>query len=324
MTDEAPLLLSVDGLCVEFGKTRAPARAVDRVSFSIRERETVALVGESGCGKSLTALALARLLPAAARIAGGRVMFGGRDLLGLASSALRCVRGNEIAYIFQEPASSLNPVFTIGAQIQEALRLHRRGVDAAAEAVSLLEKVGIPEAATRLRAWPHELSGGMQQRVMIAMALACRPRLLVADEPTTALDVTIQAQILALLVRLQAEFGMAILLITHNLGLVADVAARINVMYAGRLVEQGPTEAVLRAPAHPYTRGLLKAVPRLHGDGELEGIPGGVPGLRSLPSGCRFHPRCPFSDARCETESPELTRIDSERGVQCHYWKRVI
>ena len=322
MTGVAPPLLSVDGLRIEFGDARAPARAVDGVSFDIRERETVALVGESGCGKSLTALALARLLPPAARIAGGNVTLGGRDMLGLSKSALRRARGGEIAYIFQEPATSLNPVFTVGSQIREALRLHRPGADPDTEAASLLEKVGIPGAAGRLRAWPHELSGGMQQRVMIAMALACRPRLLVADEPTTALDVTIQAQILSLLVRLQAEFGMAILLITHNLGLVAEVAARVNVMYAGRLVEQGPTGAVLRTPAHPYTRGLLKAVPRLRGGGELEGIPGGVPGLRSMPSGCRFHPRCPMSGARCETECPGLTRIDAERGVQCHYWKR--
>ena len=322
MTDEVAPLLSVDGLCVEFGDARAPARAVDCASFTIRGRETVALVGESGCGKSLTALALARLLPPAARIAGGRVTFGGRDMLALSPSALRRARGGEIAYVFQEPATSLNPVLTVGAQIREALRLHRPEADSDSEAANLLKTVGIPCAASRLRAWPHELSGGMQQRVMIAMALACRPRLLVADEPTTALDVTIQAQILALLVRLQAEFGMAILLITHNLGLVAKVAARVNVMYAGRIVEHGPTEAVLRNPAHPYTRGLLKAVPRLSGRGDLEGIPGSVPGLSSPPPGCRFHPRCPVSDARCKNESPGLARIDAERGVRCHYWKR--
>ena len=317
------LLSEVQDLCVSFKSDRGALSALDRVSFSIHKGETVALVGESGCGKSVTALSLAGLLPdPPAVVDSGRVLFEGRDLLSLSESELLKVRGARIAYIFQEPAASLNPVVRVGSQIKEAIRLHRPDADATAEALDLVAKVGISEPERRLRAFPHELSGGMQQRIMIAMALACRPALLVADEPTTALDVTIQAQILDLLKSLQAETGMAVLLITHNLGLVADVAHRVNVMYAGRIVEAGETVSVLSGPKHPYTRGLLRAVPQLEGVSErLTGIDGNVPSLGEMPEGCRFHPRCEKSESLCSESQPVKSSVSEEHSVQCHYWK---
>ncbi len=317
------LLLEVQDLCVSFKSGRGALAALDKVSFSIHKGETVALVGESGCGKSVTALSLAGLLPdPPAVVDSGRVLFEGRDLLSLSESDLLKVRGARIAYIFQEPASSLNPVVRVGDQIKEAIRLHRPGADATAETLDLVAKVGISEPERRLRAYPHELSGGMQQRIMIAIALACRPVLLVADEPTTALDVTIQAQILDLLKSLQAETGMSVLLITHNLGLVADVAHRVNVMYAGRIVEAGETVDVLSEPKHPYTRGLLRAVPQLEGVSErLKGIDGNVPSLGEMPEGCRFHPRCEKSDSLCSESQPVRRLVNEEHSVQCHYWK---
>jgi len=320
--DRQPLL-RVEGLKVYFRTANNPIRAVDGADFTIREGETVALVGESGCGKSVTALALARLLPHAGYVAGGRIQLGDSDILALRESDLRAIRGSDLSYVFQEPATSLNPVFRVGFQIREALRLHRRDVNAREEAERLLQLVGIPDPAHRLDAYPHQLSGGMQQRVMMAMALACRPRLLVADEPTTALDVTIQAQILDLLQDLQRQLGMAILLITHNLGLVAGVADRVNVMYAGRIVESGPVEPVLRRPLHPYTQGLLAAVPRLNtAAGRLTGIRGTVPSPQCLPPGCPFHPRCDRADDLCRRLAPETTETDEPgRSVRCHYWK---
>ncbi len=312
-------LLDVDALRVFFRTRADPIRAVDGVSFDVAPGETVALVGESGCGKSVTALALTRLVSPPGTVVGGRIRFAGEDLLTISPARLRQVRGASIAYVFQEPASSLNPVFRVGWQIAESLRLHRPGTDIRAEVPLLLERVGLPDPARAARAYPHELSGGMQQRAMIAMALACRPALLVADEPTTALDVTIQAQILELLVRLQAETGMAILLITHNLGLVAGVARRVNVMYAGRIVESGPVEPLLTRPAHPYTRGLLAAVPRLSGPrGRLAGIPGAVPDPARLPSGCPFHPRCPMARPVCRREDPGPVRPGEGRTTRCH------
>lgn len=316
------ILLSVSDLHVYFRTRTEPIRAVDGVSFDIAGGETVALVGESGCGKSVTALALTRLVPVPGYYAGGAVMFGGRDVRQLDLSELSRLRGAEISYIFQEPSQSLNPVFTVGYQIAEALRLHRSGMNARAETINLLKKVGIADAEHRLHSYPHELSGGMQQRVMIAMALACRPKLLVADEPTTALDVTVQAQILGLLARLQAELGMAVLLITHNLGIVAGLARRVNVMYAGRIVESGLTGEILKTPRHPYTRGLLAAVPRLKSTAErLPGISGAVPNPGSLPSGCKFHPRCPLAAEKCRKIEPEESVVSENHGVKCHYLK---
>ncbi len=308
---------------MHFGADEAPIRAVDGACFSIQPGETVALVGESGCGKSITALSLARLVPLPGRIAGGRITLGEIDVLGMGEAELRALRGADISYVFQEPATSLNPVFKVGFQIKEALRLHREDVNFREEAANLLRMVGIADPAERLAAYPHQLSGGMQQRVMLAMALACRPRLLVADEPTTALDVTVQAQILDLLMDLQARLGMAILLITHNLGLVAGVAEKVNVMYAGRIVEAGATEHVLRRPLHPYTRGLLAAVPRIDAPpGRLAGIRGTVPSPNRLPSGCPFHPRCDLADDFCRQQAPDVFQTD-EPGhcVRCHYWK---
>ncbi|MFA5044100.1 MAG: ABC transporter ATP-binding protein [Kiritimatiellia bacterium] len=315
-------LLTVDQLSVFFRTRMEPVRAVNGVSFSVAPGETVALVGESGCGKSVTALALTRLVAVPGYVAGGSISFAGRDVLAMEPERLRRMRGAEIAYIFQEPAASLNPVFRIGWQIGEAIRLHRKDVAVRDEVVSLLKRVGLPDPERRLNAYPHELSGGMQQRVMIAMALACHPSLLVADEPTTALDVTIQAQILDLLVSLQAELGMAILLITHNLGLVAGVARWVNVMYAGRIVERGPVETILSRPAHPYTRGLMAAVPRLSGGKtRMAGIPGAVPNPARLPSGCPFHPRCPKAQELCHHVDPLETIVTEDHRVRCHFWK---
>jgi oligopeptide/dipeptide ABC transporter ATP-binding protein len=318
-------LVTVENLQVQFFGGAHPVRAVDGVSFDIAEGETVALVGESGCGKSVTALALARLVPQPpGRYAGGRISFGGRDVLAMDEATLRQLRGRAISYVFQEPGSALNPVFTIGWQIMEALRSHRPDADAHAEALEMMRLVGIPEPERRLASYPHELSGGQQQRVMIAMAIACRPKLLVADEPTTALDVTIQAQILDLLRDLQKRLGMAMLLITHNLGLVAETAHRMFVMYAGRIVESGAAPEVLAAPRHPYTRALLEAVPRLEGsEGRLKAIEGTVPNPAELPPGCKFHPRCAFARERCRVEEPAWEAESPERGVRCFFWKEL-
>ncbi len=323
MAKENGALLEVEDLRTYFRAGPEPVRAVDGVSFAIRHGETVALVGESGCGKSVTALSLARLVPQPpGYYAGGRVLFAGQDVLAMDEAALRRLRGKEISYIFQEPAESLNPVFRIGYQIGEAIRLHRPGVNLREEILRLLRLVGLPDAGQRMDAYPHELSGGMQQRAMIAMALACSPQLLVADEPTTALDVTIQAQIMQLLRSLQEQLGMAVLLITHNLGLVADVAHRINVMYAGRIVESGPAESVLASPKHPYTRALLDAVPKLEGAaGRLRGIEGNVPNPAEWPPGCTFHPRCPKCQAVCREREPAEETAGAGHVVKCHFWR---
>ena len=311
--DSTPHLLRVQGLHVWLGRRAEPVRAVDGVSFSIPEGETVALVGESGCGKTVTALSLARLIPPAQIVRmEGRVLFRGEDVLRMDRRRLGRLRGGEIAYVFQEPGTALNPVLTIGFQIKEALRLHRPEVDAREEAVRLLKTVGIADADRRMRSYPFQLSGGMAQRAVIAMALACRPSLLVADEPTTALDATIQAQIVDLLADLQEEFHMAVLLITHNLGLVADVAHFTNVMYAGQVVESGRTEEVIGHPQHPYTRGLLAAVPRLDsGRARMTGIDGAVPNPARLPAGCRFAERCVLADAALAGKEPEMRRVGS-------------
>jgi len=320
-------LLEIDELSVGFRSGGEDVVVVHDVSFSICGGETVALVGESGCGKSVTALSLTQLLPSTAYYPTGRISIGGRNLLKMSSAELRQIRGREIAYIFQDPGTALNPVFRIGFQLKEAIRARRRDSKTSKnevqnEALHLLSLVGLPDAESCLRAYPHELSGGMQQRVVIAIALACKPKLLVADEPTTALDVTIQAQILDLLKSLQTEFKMAVLLITHNLGLVADVAHRVNVMYAGSLVEAGDVEDVLTNPAHPYTRGLLDAVPSLETtlDGKrMKGIDGTVPMPSNLPQGCPFAPRCRKVIDRCLVEIPEIENIkeNSEHTVRC-------
>jgi oligopeptide/dipeptide ABC transporter ATP-binding protein len=317
-------LLTVRDLKVYFrtGDEARPVKAVDGVNLAIREGETVALVGESGSGKSVTALSLARLLPGAAYVAGGSVKFEGEEVLTMDDRRLRQLRGGRIAYIFQEPATSLNPVFTVGWQIAEAVRVHASAADPAGEAVRLMRLVGLPDPERRCRSYPHEMSGGMQQRVMIAMALACKPRLLVADEPTTALDVTIQAQILELLADLQRQLRMGILLITHNFGLVARMARHIHVMYAGRMVESGPTREVLTEPRHPYTQALLRAVPRLRAPvRELAEVRGSIPSLSDLPAGCAFNPRCPRAAERCRVEDPVVEPAGTERTVRCHFWK---
>ncbi len=299
-------LLEVENLSLEFCSDGQWLPVVSNVSFRVDKGEILALVGESGCGKSVSCLSLARLLPPAARYASGKVTFrhGGieGDTLSMSNRELRKIRGGGIAYIFQEPSASLNPVFRIGDQIIEALELHRSDVaDYGAEAVALLKQVGIPAPETRLRSFPHELSGGMQQRVMIAMALAGNPALLVADEPTTALDVTIQAQILELLKKLRDERDMAIILVTHNLGIVAEMADRVAVMYAGNIVETAPTDELIHHPNHPYTRALLAAVPRLnHESGRLTTIQGVVPLPADFPAGCRFSGRCDEAARRSE------------------------
>jgi peptide/nickel transport system ATP-binding protein len=316
------VLLSVRDLRVSFGSASRPVPAVDGVSLDVQEGETVALVGESGCGKSVTALTLARLLPSPpVRSVSGGIHLAGRSVLEMTEQELRGMRGSAIAYVFQEPAAALNPVMRAGHQIREAVHARLRGREAEAEVRRLLGLVGLAADSRVAEAYPHELSGGMQQRVVIAMALAGRPRLLVADEPTTALDVTVQAQILELLLRLQQDLGMALLLITHNLGIVARAAHRVYVMYAGQVVESGPVEDVLRAPNHPYTRALMGAVPSLEKAAQrLEGIPGSVPPADSWPVGCRFHPRCARRRERCDTETPAWEEQQG-RGVRCFWWR---
>jgi peptide/nickel transport system ATP-binding protein len=314
-------LLRVENLKTYFHTDDAVVRAVDGVSFEVRAGETLAVVGESGSGKSVTALSILRLIQQPpGRIESGRILFKGRDLLTVSDAEMRRVRGKEISMIFQEPMTSLNPVFTCGEQIIEAVVLHDQ-VDrrrARQRAIEMLELVGIPSAPQRVDEYPHQLSGGMRQRVMIAMALACRPSVLIADEPTTALDVTIQAQILELLKRLQAEFGMAVIIITHDLGVVAETADRVAVMYAGQVVEYSDVRSAFRRPLHPYAAGLQASLPKL---GEvrdrLRVIPGNVPNPARFPQGCRFHPRCPVMLAPRCLESPELLVVEPDHASRC-------
>jgi oligopeptide/dipeptide ABC transporter ATP-binding protein len=313
-------LLEVQSLQTHFSTSGGVVRAVDGVSWDVQEGETVALVGESGCGKSVSALSVMRLVAApAGRIIGGRILFKGRDLLALSEEEMRRLRGREIAMIFQEPMTSLNPVLTIGRQLTEGLEIHLGMQTAAARrrAAELLAMVGIPDPARRLPQYPHQFSGGMRQRMMIAMALACNPSLILADEPTTALDVTIQAQILELLKDLSRRLGVAMLIITHNLGVVARYADRVNVMYAGRIVERGTARELYANPCHPYTLGLLKSVPRLDVPRRqrLDPIDGQPPDLTRLPPGCSFGPRCAFRVERCVAEIPSLRSIDASAHV---------
>ncbi len=325
-------LLKVQDLRVEFKTRRGKALVLNGVDFEINAGETLCVVGESGCGKSMTALALLRLIPSPpGRISSGRVMFQGEDLVAASMERMREVRGNRISMIFQEPMTSLNPVLTVGDQIGESLRLHA-GLDAAAaraRAIEMLQQVGIPAPGQRVDEYPHQLSGGMRQRVMIAMALACRPDILIADEPTTALDVTVQAQIFDLLRELQRDKGTAILLITHDMGAVAEMADRVMVMYAGRVIEQGTTAQVLGAPGHPYTRGLIDCLPELGSSTqaatdsdrvELTEIAGVVPSIWELGSGCAFRERCPHALARCAAEVPPLFALDGAGGHGAACW----
>jgi len=316
-------LLEINNLKLDFGLGAEAARAVDGVSLTIGAGETLCLVGESGCGKSVTAQSIARLVPSPpANYVGGEILLNGCNVLKMTPRELRDIRGGVVSYIFQEPGASLNPVFRVGAQIKESLKLHRPEKASDQEVIRLLKLVGIPAPESRLRNYPFEMSGGMQQRVMIAMALASEPRLLVADEPTTALDVTIQAQILDLLRDLKQRLGMAILLITHNLGIVGDIADRVAVMYAGQIVELAPAQEILRRPLHPYTRALMNSVPKLRGNVErLPAIPGNVPRIGNFPSGCRFAPRCPVAKPECSAAAPELIEVEPKRWVRCPYWK---
>ncbi|MCI0743790.1 MAG: ABC transporter ATP-binding protein [Verrucomicrobia subdivision 3 bacterium] len=316
------LLLEIRNLKLDFGAGDGAVRAVDGVSLSIREGETLCLVGESGCGKSVTALSIARLVPTPpASYPAGEILLQGRDILRMSKTELRDIRGGVVSYIFQEPSTSLNPVFRVRSQIMESLKLHRPEAATDDEIVRLLKLVGIPAPESRMRDYPHQLSGGMQQRVMISMALASQPKLLVADEPTTALDVTIQAQIIDLLRDLKQRLGMAMLLITHNLGIVGDIADRLAVMYAGQIVELAPANELLSRPLHPYTQALMHSVPKLSGQAKrLTAIPGSVPNLGAFPSGCRFHPRCPKARFDCPERPPELLEVLPGRWVRCHYW----
>jgi peptide/nickel transport system ATP-binding protein len=317
-------LLEIDGLVTEFATEHGRVRAVDGVSLRVERGQTVGLVGESGCGKSVTALSVMRLIAdPPGRVTGGQVRLSGTDLLALTEKEMRARRGKSLSMIFQEPMTSLNPVFTVGDQVAEAVRVHERATRAGAwaRAVEMLRLVGIPAPDTRARAYPHQLSGGMRQRVMIAMALACRPELLIADEPTTALDVTVQAQILELLGRLRQELGMAVLLITHDLGVVAETCDQVVVMYAGRVVEEAPATRLFAGPRHPYTAGLLASVPRLDQVGaRLTEIPGMVPPLHARPPGCKFQDRCSRVLERCRAEEPGLeapTGAAPDHRVRC-------
>lgn len=316
-------LLEIKNLKLDFKQGDKMLRAVDGVSFSMEAGETVCLVGESGCGKSVTALSIARLVPTPPAIyPEGEILLNGSDVLKMGKKELRSIRGGIVSYIFQDPSASLNPVFRVGNQIKESLKLHRPQAATDDEVIRLLKLVGIPAPESRIRDYPHQMSGGMQQRVMIAMALASEPKLLVADEPTTALDVTIQAQIMELLLDLKKRLGMSILLITHNLGIVGDIADRLAVMYAGQIVEMAPANQMLKRPLHPYTRSLMGSVPKLgHELERLNAIPGNVPSIGFMPTGCRFHPRCPMAKSDCSQKVPELVQVEPGHWVRCPYWR---
>ncbi|MFF4577384.1 ABC transporter ATP-binding protein [Streptomyces sp. NPDC001373] len=322
------MLLEVRDLHVEFTTRDGVAKAVNGVDYSVDEGETLAVLGESGSGKSVTAQAVMGILETPpGRIAGGQILFKGKDLLKMKEEERRRIRGADMAMIFQDALSSLNPVLTVGAQLGEMFEVHRgmSRKDARARAVELMDRVKIPAARQRVTDYPHQFSGGMRQRIMIAMALALEPSLIIADEPTTALDVTVQAQVMDLLADLRRELNMGLILITHDLGVVADVADRIAVMYAGRIVETAPVDAVYRAPAHPYTRGLLDSIPRLDQKGqELYAIKGLPPNLLAIPPGCAFNPRCPMARAACRAEVPPLAGVAPDRASACFFWKECL
>src|SRR3989442_5937265 len=317
-------LIQVKNLRTSFFTPEGEVRAIDGVSFEIGESKTLGLVGESGCGKSVTSLSIMRLIPSPpGRIVGGEILYRGRDLLKLNKEEMRKIRGNEISMVFQEPMTSLNPVFTVGNQIGEAIRLHQ-GLgkrETRAKTIEMLRLVKIADPESRVDDYPHQLSGGMRQRVMIAMALSCNPRLLIADEPTTALDVTIQAQILELIEELQGKLGMSLLLITHDLGVVAEQADEVAIMYAGKLVERAQAKAIFNRPLHPYTVGLLNSLPGARGKKKrrLEAIPGVVPSLLELPSGCHFRDRCPKAAGICAEAEPELVEKEKDHWAACYF-----
>jgi oligopeptide transport system ATP-binding protein len=322
------MLLEVRELYVEFRTRDGVAHAVNGVSFAVDSGETLAVLGESGSGKSVTAQAVMGILDTPpGRITGGEILFQGRDLLPLKEDARRRIRGAGMAMVFQDALSALNPVLSVGDQLGEMFVVHR-GMSkkaARARAVELMDRVRIPAARERAGQYPHQFSGGMRQRIMIAMAMALEPDLIIADEPTTALDVTVQAQVMDLLAELRSELGMGLILITHDLGVVADVADRIAVMYAGRIVETAPVHDVYQAPAHPYTQGLLDSIPRLHHKGkELFAIKGLPPNLLAIPPGCAFHPRCPRAQDVCRTEEPPLYEVSEDRRSACHFWKETL
>ena len=333
--DNAEVVLQVAGLQTYLFTRLGVVKAVDDVSFSVHAGETLAIVGESGCGKTMTSLSLMRLVPSPpGRIVGGSIKLGGRDLVVISEAEMRDVRGNEISMIFQEPMTSLNPVMTIGKQIAETIRLHQDLSKSAAmaKAIDMLRLVKIPEPVQRAKEYPHQLSGGMRQRAMIAMALACNPRVLIADEPTTALDVTIQAQILDLILDLQRTLGTAVILITHDLAVVAETAQRVIVMYAGKKVEEAEVEDLFGAPLHPYTHGLMASIPQLaimgggavpSANGRLKEIPGMVPALTNLPPGCTFAPRCAFADDRCRSLAPDYEEKRAGHWAACWHSERL-
>ena len=314
-------LLDIRGLTTAFETRDGQLRAVDHLGLKVEKGQTVGLVGESGCGKSMLAYSILRLVPPPGRVVEGEVIWKGRDLHKLPENKLRKVRGREIALIFQEPSAALNPVLSIGEQVSEPLRIHlgMGRKQARQKAAELLRAVRIPDPESRLADYPHQMSGGMKQRVLIAMAIACSPDLLIADEPTTALDVTVQAQILDLLSRLKDEYDLSLILISHDLGVVAQNADRIAVMYAGRIVEESSVRAVFENPKHPYTQGLLRSIPRPgSGSKRLQAIEGTVPDLASLPAGCAFHPRCPHRFEPCDVETPSLSEVEPGHSAACH------
>lgn len=318
MTEEA--LLKVENLKTYFYTENGLAKSVDGVSFQLNEGETVAIVGESGCGKSVTSLSIMGLVKPPGKIVDGSIRFYGQNLLELPAKEMRKIRGNRISMIFQEPLTSLNPVFTVGNQVAEAIILHQKvsPKEARKKTIELFKKVGIARAEHVFDSYPHSLSGGMRQRVMIAMAVSCNPKLLIADEPTTALDVTIQAQILRLLKELSAEYNTAIMLITHDLGVVAEIADRVVVMYAGQIVEESDVFEIFQHPKHPYTKGLLNSTPKIHDlKEELESIEGNVPTPLEMPQGCRFHTRCGFATEKCRSSEPSLKQLTANQKVRC-------
>lgn len=321
MLKQTDAVLSVKGLKTYFFTDGNTIKAVDGVDFEVKPGETLGIVGESGCGKSITSLSIMRLVPnPPGKIVDGEMIFNGENLLAKTEAEMREIRGNEISMIFQEPMTSLNPVYTVGEQIAEAIRIHQKlgRKEAWEKAVEMLRLVGIPSPEKRAKQIPYELSGGMRQRVMIAMALSCHPKLLIADEPTTALDVTIQAQILDLLKKLQEDMGTAVIMITHDLGVVSETCDKVVVMYAGKVVEYTDVESLFESPKHPYTEGLLKSIPRIDTDSaELETIKGSVPNPKDMPKGCLFAPRCPYTIELCENELPELEAIDESTKVRC-------
>ena len=322
VTETKEKILEINNLSTYFYVQEGELRAVDSLSYNVHRGESVGIVGESACGKSVSALSIMRLIPyPPGIIVGGEVIFNGKDLLQVSEAEMRHIRGNQIAMVFQEPTTSLNPVLTAGRQLSESIELHRGlGKDAAnEEAFKLLTLVGIPDAQRRIKDYPHQFSGGMQQRIMIAMALSCNPELLIADEPTTSVDVTVQAQLLELIDNLRDKFGTAVIIITHNLGVVARYVDRVNVMYAGQIVESGPTKDIYSGPRHPYTIGLLASVPRLDmpRKQKLSVIKGLPPNLARLPAGCTFHPRCDYATDKCRQERPKLEKVEVDHHCAC-------